>query len=74
VRHAAEDRVAVGTGGELGQVLGDLDARDVGGDRVELAAELGRGVGLEVGPPPRLTKIAALAGAPVADSARAQPK
>ena len=29
-------------------MLADLDAGDVGGDRLELAAELGRGVGLQV--------------------------
>src|SRR5690606_16629566 len=48
VADAAEDGVLVGTLSELRQVLADLDAGDVGIDRVELAAILARRVGLEV--------------------------
>ena len=43
-----DQRELVHLPGELRQMLADLDAGHVGGDRLELAAELGRGIGLEV--------------------------
>ena len=44
----ADDGELVHDLGLLRQVLADLDAGHVGGDRLELAAELGRGVRLEI--------------------------
>ena len=48
VRHAPEDRVAVGAGGQLREMLADVNTGHVGGHRLELAAVFGRGVGLKV--------------------------
>jgi len=44
----AEDGQLVGDLGDLGEQLADGDPGDGGGDRLELAADLGRRVGLEV--------------------------
>src|SRR5262249_22660548 len=44
----ADDDAPVHAGGDLGEGLADLDAGDVGGDGLELAADLGRGLGLDV--------------------------
>ena len=43
--HRAEDRHLVGTAGELRQQFAELDAGDDRRDRLELAADLGRGFG-----------------------------
>ena len=48
VRHRSHDRQLVGPLGQLRKVLADLDARHARGDRLELAADLGRRVGLQV--------------------------
>ena len=48
VPERADQRDLVHLPGEPRQVLADRDARHVGRDRPELAAELGRGVGLQV--------------------------
>ena len=48
VRDAADNRELVGALGQVGQVLTDLDARHIRLDRAELAADLRRGVGLEI--------------------------
>ncbi len=48
VAHAPEDGVLVRALGELGQVLADLDAGHVGGDRLEFTPELARSVRLQV--------------------------
>src|SRR5205823_413456 len=44
----ADEGELVGQGGDLREALADLDAGDGRADRLELAADLGRGVGLEV--------------------------
>ena len=44
----ADDDALVHAGGHAREDLADLDAGDVGGDRLELAADFGRGVGLDV--------------------------
>jgi len=44
----ADDGILVGQLRQLRQMLADLDARDVGGDGLELTADLRRGVHLQV--------------------------
>src|SRR5690242_18144191 len=48
VADAAKNGELVGALGQIGQVLAEFDARNVGFDVVELAADLRGGVGLEV--------------------------
>ncbi len=48
VRHRADERAAIHHLRELRQMLGDLDAGDIGRDRLELAAKLRRRVHLQV--------------------------
>ena len=45
---AAEDRVLVGAGCELRQVLADLNAGNIRVDRIELAAKLGGRIRLQI--------------------------
>jgi hypothetical protein len=46
--HAADDGEFIGVAGELGQMLGDLHARDLRVDRLELAADFLRRAGFEI--------------------------
>ena len=48
VGDGADERVAIGDAGMARQMLADLHARHIGRDRLEVAAVLGRGVGLHV--------------------------
>ena len=46
--HAANERHLIGDPGLQGHVLADVEAGHVGLDRLELAADLGRRLGLQV--------------------------
>ncbi len=48
IRHGADQRAAIHHLGEARQMLGDLETRNIGGDGLEFAADLGRRIHLQI--------------------------
>ena len=46
--HRANDGTFIHPGRDLGEAFANLDARDIGRNRLEFASNLGRGVGFQV--------------------------